>query len=130
MKIFMILGALFGATSVGMGAFGAHALRAKVLSGDLEQRLFDVWQTAAEYQMYHALAPFAVAWVSSQTQSTAVTVAGWAFVVGVALFSGSLYTMTLTGIRWLGAITPLGGTAFIIGWIALAVAAAGLSASS
>ena len=62
------------------------------------------------------------AWLATQGDSTATTVAGWAFVVGVALFSGSLYTMTLTGMKWLGAITPLGGVAFIIGWIALAVA--------
>lgn len=129
-KIFAILGAVFGAMSVGLGAFGAHGLRSKVLSGELEQRLLEVWETAAQYQMYHALALIAAAWLLSQTQSTSATVAGWAFVVGVALFSGSLYTMTLTGIKWLGAITPLGGTAFIIGWIALAVAASGLTTSS
>lgn len=122
-KIFVMLGAIFGAMSVGMGAFGAHGLRARVLDGSLEQRLLEVWETAAQYQMYHAIALIFAAWLATQGESsTATTVAGWAFVVGVALFSGSLYTMTLTGMRWLGAITPLGGVAFIVGWIALAVA--------
>ena len=121
-KIFMMLGAIFGAMSVGMGAFGAHGLRSRVLDGSLEPRLFEVWETAAQYQMYHAIALLFAAWLATQGDSTATTVAGWAFVVGVALFSGSLYTMPLTGMKWLGAITPLGGVAFIIGWIALAVA--------
>lgn len=129
-KVFAILGAVLGAASVGLGAFGAHGLRSKVLAGELEPRLFEVWETAAQYQMYHALALIAAAWLFSQTHSTSATVAGWAFVVGIALFSGSLYTMTLTGIKWLGAVTPLGGTALIIGWIALAVAASGLTTSS
>ncbi len=125
-KIFMILGAAFGAMSVGMGAFGAHGLRSKVTSGALEPRLLEVWETAAQYQMYHALALVALALLlqHTQTSSAAGPIAGWSFVIGVALFSGSLYVMTLTGLKWLGAITPLGGTAFIIGWIALAVVAA------
>ena len=76
--------------------------------------------------MYHALALLVVAWLATQGDSTATSVSGWAFVVGVAVFSGSLYTMTLTGLRWLGAITPIGGVAFIVGWIALAVASSKL----
>ena len=125
-KIFVMLGAIFGAMSVGMGAFGAHGLRSRVVDGSLEPRLLEVWETAAQYQMYHALEFLFVAWLATQGDSTATSVSGWAFVVGVAVFSGSLYTMTLTGLRWLGAITPIGGVAFIVGWIALAVASSKL----
>ena len=122
-KFFGVCGALFGALSVALGAFGAHGLRSKVLDGSLEPRQLEVWQTAASYQMYHALALLAVTWVLFHKQGvTSAAVAGWAFIVGVTLFSGSLYAMVLTGVKWLGAITPLGGVAFITGWIALAVA--------
>lgn len=121
-RIFAVTGALFGAMSVGMGAFGAHALRKKVLDGSLEPRLLEVWETAAHYQVVHALALLAVAWLAGQQPQGATTTAGIAFIAGTLLFSGSLYTMTLTGMKWLGAITPLGGTAFIVGWLALAVA--------
>ena len=115
MKLFAILGAVFGALSVAAGAFGAHALRAQ-----LDARMLEVFETAARYQMYHALALLAVAWLGAQVQAGAVQVAGWAFVTGIVLFSGSLYAMAFTGIRALGAITPIGGVAFIIGWAALA----------
>lgn len=121
MKIFVILGALLGGLGVAAGAFGAHALRAQ-----LEPRMLEVFETGARYQMYHALALLAVAWVLQQTQATAAQVAGWAFVAGILLFSGSLYAMAFTGIRGLGAVTPIGGAAFIVGWAALAVAAARL----
>ena len=118
MKIFVILGAVFGALSVAAGAFGAHALR-----GQLEPRMLEVFETAARYQMYHALALFAAAWLYQQTQAPAAQLAGWAFVAGILLFSGSLYAMSFTGFRGLGAITPIGGVAFMVGWAALAVAA-------
>jgi len=118
MKIFAILGAVLGGLSVAAGAFGAHALK-----GHLEPRMLEVFETGARYQMYHALALFAVAWVYQQTQAQTAQVAGWAFLVGVLLFSGSLYAMAFTGIRGLGAITPIGGVAFLIGWGALAAAA-------
>ena len=118
MKIFAVLGALFAGLSVAAGAFGAHALR-----NQLEPRMLEVFETAARYQMYHALALFAVAWLVQQTQAQAAQLAGWAFVAGILLFSGSLYAMALTGVRVLGAITPVGGVAFIVGWCALAVAA-------
>jgi uncharacterized membrane protein YgdD (TMEM256/DUF423 family) len=118
MKIFVILGAVFGALSVAAGAFGAHALRSQ-----LEPRMLEVFETATRYQMYHALALFAAAWLFQQTQSQAAQLAGWAFVAGILLFSGSLYAMIFTGVRGLGAITPLGGVAFMVGWIGLAVAA-------
>lgn len=118
MRIFVLLGALFAGLSVAAGAFGAHALR-----NQLEPRMLEVFETAARYQMYHALALFAAAWLVQQTQAQAAQVAGWAFIAGILLFSGSLYGMSLTGVRVLGAITPVGGVAFIVGWCALAAAA-------
>ena len=132
-RLFLMLGALSAAVSVAAGAFGAHALRARV-----EPRLLEVFETAARYQMYHALALIAVALVLARSGSGSVTAAvlgppagnslvvasGWCFVAGTVLFSGSLYAMTFTGVRALGAITPLGGVAFIAGWICLAAAAA------
>lgn len=118
MNIFGLLAGIFGALGVAAGAFGAHALADK-----LEPRMLEVFGTAAQYQMYHALALIGVAWVWNATShSTASQVAGWAFTVGIVLFSGSLYAMAFTGVRALGAITPLGGVGFIVGWIALAVA--------
>ena len=117
-RIFFIIGALSAAASVGAGAFGAHALRAR-----LEPRMFEVFETAARYQMYHAFALIAVAWVASRWPGSMTNAAGWLFVAGTLLFSGSLYAMTFTGVRALGAITPLGGGCFIAGWIALALAA-------
>jgi uncharacterized membrane protein YgdD (TMEM256/DUF423 family) len=123
-KLFTMIAAASAAVAVAAGAFGAHALRAR-----LEPRLLEVFETGARYQMYHALALFAVAWVASRLPvggSGAATLSGWLFVGGTVLFSGSLYAMALTGIRGLGAITPLGGVCFIAGWIALAVAASRL----
>lgn len=117
-RLFLLLGALSGAISVAAGAFGAHALRSR-----LEPRLLEVFETAARYQMYHALALCVVAWLAANHPSRTVSVSGWAFVAGTLLFSGSLYAMAFTGIRALGAITPLGGVAFLIGWGALALAA-------
>lgn len=128
-RLFLIAGALSGALGVAAGAFGAHALRARV-----EPRLLEVFETAARYQMYHALALIAVAWVYARTTAASATAstapgasfagaAGWLFLAGTVLFSGSLYAMTFTGARWLGAITPLGGACFIAGWVCLAVAA-------
>ncbi|HPV77811.1 MAG TPA: DUF423 domain-containing protein, partial [Gemmatimonadaceae bacterium] len=109
-RLFLIIAALSGAVSVGAGAFGAHALRAR-----LEPRLLEVFQTGAQYQMYHALALLGVAWVASRWPGALSTASGWLFVAGTVLFSGSLYAMALTGVRALGAITPLGGVCFIAG---------------
>ncbi|MCZ8204271.1 DUF423 domain-containing protein [Gemmatimonas sp.] len=116
-RLFLLIGALSAGISVAAGAFGAHALRERV-----EPRLLEVFETGARYQMYHALALFAVAWVVSRAPSTVGTAAGWLFLAGTLLFSGSLYAMTFTGIRALGAITPLGGVCFIAGWVCLALA--------
>jgi len=114
---FGVLGAIFGALGVGLGAFGAHGLKGRV-----EESSIAIWQTAASYQMWHALALIAVAWVISEGTSTAARVSGIAFTLGVLLFSGSLYVLVLSGQKWLGAVTPLGGLAFIVGWVSLAVA--------
>jgi uncharacterized membrane protein YgdD (TMEM256/DUF423 family) len=122
MKLLVTLGALFGGLGVAAGAFGAHALRTQ-----LEPRMLEVFETGVRYQMYHALAVLAAAWLWQQTSATAAQVAGWAFVVGILLFSGSLYAMAFTGVRAWGAVTPLGGAAFILGWVALALAAARLN---
>ncbi len=121
-KVFATFGGVFAMLSVAMGAFGAHALRDRV-----DERALEVWQTASSYQMSHGLGLIAVAWVLSQTQSTAAVVAGWFMVGGVIVFSGSLYALVLLGIKWLGAITPIGGVALIVGWIALIIAATELS---
>jgi uncharacterized membrane protein YgdD (TMEM256/DUF423 family) len=118
-RLFVMIGALSGAIGVGAGAFGAHALRAR-----LEPRMLEVFETGARYQMYHAVALLAVAWAASRWPGSLTTASGWLMVAGTVLFSGSLYVMALSNIRALGAITPLGGVCFIAGWLCLAVAAA------
>lgn len=106
------LGAVNGLMSVAAGAFGAHGLKDKVTPRHLE-----VFETAARYQMYHALALIAVAWLASRTQSNSyVTASGWCFLAGIVLFSGSLYAIVLTGLNGFGRITPIGGLLFLIGW--------------
>jgi uncharacterized membrane protein YgdD (TMEM256/DUF423 family) len=118
-RVFAGLGALSALLAVAAGAFGAHALR-----GTLGSAALAVFETAARYQMYHALGLFAVAWATTRWPSALVRWAGWLFVSGTLLFSGSLYGLALTGVRWLGVITPLGGIAFLAGWLCLALAIA------
>ncbi len=115
-RLFFGVGALSALISVAAGAFGAHALRAR-----LTPELLAVFETAARYQMYHALGLLAVAWATSRSPGALPVWAGWLFVAGTVLFSGSLYALALTGVRWWGAVTPLGGVAFIAGWICLAL---------
>ena len=117
-RTFFVLGAVSGFLAVALGAFAAHGLK-----GKLPPDLFDVFEVGARYHMYHALALVAVAWAATRWPGTAVTAAGWLFVAGTVLFSGSLYALALTGVRALGAITPLGGLCFLAGWAALAWAA-------
>lgn len=120
-RAFVTLAAALGFVSVALGAFGAHGLRSRMAAlADGATRL-EWWQTAALYHLTHALALGLVAGLLGE--SRAGRVACYAFVVGIALFSGSLYTMTLTGLRWLGAVTPLGGLAMLVGWAAFAYAA-------
>ncbi len=114
-KVFGVIGCVSGFLAVAAGAFGAHSLRGRLAADQLA-----VFETAARYEMYHALALIGAAWVAARWPSTSAQVAGWAFVTGSVLFCGSLYLLTLTNIRWLGAITPLGGGAFLVGWLALA----------
>ena len=115
MRLFFTLGSVLAALAVALGAFGAHALRATLTADDLA-----TFEVGVRYQMYHALGLFAVAWATTRWEATTVGMAGWAFVVDILLFSGSLYALVLTGQRWMGAITPLGGIAFIVGWGLLA----------
>ena len=111
---FFIIGSLLALLAVAAGAFGGHILKPR-LSADL----FDVFEVAARYHMYHALGLLAVAWACGQWPGTFTAVAGWAFVAGIILFSGSLYLLSISGVRWLGAITPLGGLCFMAGWLCL-----------
>jgi len=117
-RVFFLCGTVSAFVAVAAGAFGAHALRAR-----LGPDLLAVFETAARYQMYHALALIAVAWATTRWDAVPVRTAGWLFVAGTILFSGSLYLLALTGVRGLGAVTPFGGLCFLAGWLLLAVGA-------
>src|SRR6185312_12684475 len=108
-RTFVLAGAVAGLIAVGFGAFGAHGLR-----GRLSPDMLAVFETGVRYQMYHALAP--------RFPGKAIAAAGWLFVAGIVLFSGSLYLLAVTGVTILGAITPIGGVAFLAGWASLAAA--------
>ena len=108
-------GAIAAGLAVILGAFGAHGLQGRVAPD-----LLAAYETGARYHLAHALALLAVGLAAGRRNNSLTTTAGWLFLAGIAVFSGSLYLMTLTGARWLGAITPIGGLAFILGWIALA----------
>ncbi|MFH0783653.1 MAG: DUF423 domain-containing protein [Pseudomonadota bacterium] len=114
-RIFLIIGALSAFTGVAAGAFGAHGLKSR-----LSPEMLLVFEVGVRYQMYHAFALLMSAWMVSKWPSSLITTGGWLFVVGTLLFSGSLYLLSMSGIRWLGAITPLGGLAFLAGWICIA----------
>ena len=120
-QFFLTIAAIFGGLSVAGGAFGAHALREKI-----SERSLEIFDTGARYQMDHALALLLVAMLISRLENppTTLLVSGWLFIIGVVIFSGSLYALSLTGIKSLGAVAPLGGLALILGWAALAVAGA------
>lgn len=122
-RFFLVAGALSAAVAVMLGAFGAHALR-----GRLAADLLAIYQTASQYHVYHALGLLAVGLLALHVPtSSALRWSGWLMLLGTALFSGSLYALAITGQRWLGAITPLGGTAWIAAWLLLAWAARGLA---
>ena len=118
MRQWIILGAASAFLSVAAGAFGAHALRTR-LSADLQT----IFETGARYHMYHSLGLIAVGLFAALRPSPLLHGAGWAMLVGIVLFSGSLYALALSGIRVLGAITPLGGLGFLVGWALFALAA-------
>ncbi len=111
------IGSILGGLSVILGAFAAHALKDKLSIYQLE-----IFETGVKYQMYHALALLAVAAIATRIESTPIQVAGFSFLIGTLLFSGSLYALVITGHKTLGMITPIGGLALIIGWISLAIA--------
>ena len=121
-RLFLSVASILAGLSVAGGAFAAHALKEK-----LSERAIEIFETGARYQMYHSLALLVVALLLSRAEASQslLIAAGSAFIIGVAIFSGSLYALSLSGIKWLGAITPLGGVAFIIGWGCLAIAAWG-----
>ena len=118
-KFFLLLASLSGFLAVAIGAFGAHGLKAH-----LDEYSLSVYQTGVEYHFYHTFALLVVALLAHwYPQSGALRTSGIAFSFGIVVFSGSLYLLALTGTRWLGAITPIGGLGFLIGWAALAIAA-------
>lgn len=122
-RVLLVLAGVYGFLGVALGAFGAHGLAPVFARAADSAKRVEWWHTATQYHLVHALAIALAAWLVGRTQSTAATVAGFAFATGVAIFSGTLYTMAITGIRWLGAVTPLGGVALLVGWAAVVVAA-------
>ena len=117
-RFFFVTGALLACLAVALGAFAAHALRFR-----LAPDMLGIFEVGVRYHMYHALALLAVAWAVSRWPESTAGTAGWAFIIGVIIFSGSLYLLSFTGVRWFGAITPIGGVAFLLGWLLLAWAA-------
>ena len=117
-RTFLWIGALAAFIGVAFGAFGAHGLR-----GRLSAESLNVFETGVRYQMYHAFALFVVAIALGRFGGWSVRAAGWLFIIGIVVFSGSLYALALTGVRTFGAITPIGGLAFLAGWALLVWAA-------
>lgn len=119
MKIFFLLGCIMAFLAVALGAFGAHGLEGKI-----SERMLQNWKTGVTYQMFHAGGLFVAAFLMAKLQNASlVSTAGWFMLAGIVIFSGSLYVMALTGVKILGAITPIGGVAFLTAWVLLAIAA-------
>ena len=114
-RIFFLSGAISAFIGVAAGAFGAHGLEDR-----LNADMLSVFEIGVRYQMYHAFGLLAAAWAYSKWPSKLVSTGGWLFVIGTVLFSGSLYLLSITGLKWFGAVTPFGGVAFLAGWICLA----------
>lgn len=114
-RVFFAIGSLAALIGVGLGAFAAYGLKAR-----LDSSMLATFEVGVRYHMYHALALLAVGWACTRWPSAWTNASGWLFIAGIVIFSGSLYALSLTGIRWLGAITPIGGLAFLAGWICLA----------
>jgi len=115
-KMFAVIGAVMGFVGVALGAFGAHALKAR-----LEPEMLNIFEVGVRYHMFHALALFCSAWAVQQYGNSLTHFSGWFFVVGVLVFSGSLYLLAFTGIKKWGALTPIGGLFLLIGWLTLAL---------
>lgn len=118
MKLFLVLGAVNGFIAVALGAFGAHGLEDKI-----SEESIAIWEKAVLYQMFHTIALVAVGLVFAKIQSLSLKWSGWFYLIGIILFSGSLYTYALTGITFFALITPFGGVAFLIGWFLLGYSA-------
>lgn len=118
-RIFLLIGSILAGLAVAGGAFASHALK-----NQLSDRALEIWETGIKYQMYHALALLFIALLlkSQENPPLPIVIAGFSFIIGIMIFSGSLYGLSLTGIKWLGAITPIGGVGFLIGWASLAIA--------
>ena len=116
-RLFFTIGSLAAFLAVALGAFAAHGLKAR-----LDASMLAAFETGVRYHMYHALALLAVGWAAMRWPGAAVNASGWLFFAGIVLFSGSLYALSLSGVRWLGAITPLGGLCFLAGWAWLVIA--------
>lgn len=114
-RLFFTLGALSGFIGVALGAFAAHGLRSR-----LTPELLATFEIGVRYQMYHAFALLAVGWAQTRWPGAVLTASGWLFVAGTLLFSGSLYVLSLSGEKWLGAVAPAGGIALLGGWLCLA----------
>jgi uncharacterized membrane protein YgdD (TMEM256/DUF423 family) len=117
-RLFLLMGTAFAGLAVAGGAFASHALKKSFSESALA-----IFETGVRYQMYHALALILVGILALREETKAIAGAGWAFSLGILLFSGSLYALSLSGIKIFGVITPLGGLAFLLGWISLAIAA-------
>src|SRR5574341_1930565 len=113
-RFFFTSGAVAALIALALGAFGSHYLRT-----NLSAEMLEIFEIGVRYQMYHALGLIAVAWATSRWPENNLNPAGWAFIIGIVVFSGSLYLLSITGIRWFGAITPVGGLAFLLGWAIL-----------
>ena len=108
-------GAIFSGLAVALGAFAAHGLKAR-----LDEYSLGVFETAAQYQMYHGLAIIGLGLLASRIEGVGIKLAFYCFSMGIIIFSGSLYTLAVTGIKWLGAITPIGGALFLLAWLTFA----------
>lgn len=115
-KIFAVLGAVLAFLAIGIGAFGAHALKQKISKDMLE-----VFEVGVRYHMYHALALFAIAWAIAFFLHPLIALSGWMILLGTVIFSGSLYILSITSIKWWGMITPIGGIILLLGWLLLII---------
>jgi uncharacterized membrane protein YgdD (TMEM256/DUF423 family) len=133
----LVVGSILGGLAVGLGAFAAHGLdkvfvekysgQTRIVAGEtvpLSRKFLNDFKTGAEYQMYHSLALLAVGLIAQRRRSWRLSAAGLSFTLGIVLFSGSLYVLTLTGVTKWGMVTPLGGVAFLVGWLLLAIESA------
>ncbi|CAK6479616.1 DUF423 domain-containing protein [Peribacillus castrilensis] len=118
MKLFIILGALNGFIAVALGAFGAHGLEGKI-----PDKYLETWQTAVQYQMFHAVGLLVLGLLAGKISSPLINWSGWLMLIGIILFSGSLFILSVTQIKVLGAITPLGGVSFLVAWVLMIIAA-------